>query len=144
MRKYLILSSLATFIVVFNLGYIFHDLLMGQWFHEKIGSISKDEYIIPLIAVSFVVYSIIQAFLFPIFQQYASTHYNWKPVKTGLVFGGLMGFFWDGLQGGLIEVATFHMPVEVFIVDSSYHTLEGCLAGFIISLVYKRRFKGRV
>jgi hypothetical protein len=96
---------------------------------------------IPLIAVSFAVYSIIQAFLFPIFQQYASVNYKWKPAKTGLIFGGLMGFFWDSLQGGLIEVATFHMPVEVFIVDSSYHTLEGCLSGLIISMVYKWNFK---
>jgi cell shape-determining protein MreD len=31
-----------------------------------------------------------------------------------------MGFVWDALQGGIIEVATFKMPFVVFLVDSGF------------------------
>lgn len=37
---------------------------------------------------------------------------------------------------GLIEVATFRMPFSVFVVDSTYHTLEGVLAGTLIAGVF--------
>ncbi|MEJ0102207.1 MAG: hypothetical protein WDO19_06465 [Bacteroidota bacterium] len=33
--------------------------------------------------------------------------YKWSLIKTAIVFGAMIGFLWDGLQGGLIEVATF-------------------------------------
>jgi hypothetical protein len=112
--------------------------LHGDWFHEKIGDISRDQYIIPVIAIAFLLYTIIQAYLFPIFYSYTSTHYRWSPIKTGIIFGGLLGFLWDGLQGGMIEYATMHMPFEVFVVDSTYHVFEGCLAGGILAVVYKR------
>lgn len=138
MKKYYLVGSTVLFLVVFNVGFVFHDIVFGEWFHSKLEAIAREEYIVPLIALAFVLYSGIQTFLFPIFYSYASTHYNWNPIKTGVVFGGLMGFFWDALQGGIIEVATFQMPFAVFALDSTYHTLEGCLAGFIAALVYTK------
>ena len=33
-RKTFWLAALAVFIVIFNLGYVFHDLLFGGWFHQ--------------------------------------------------------------------------------------------------------------
>jgi len=48
------------------------------------------------------------------------------------------GFFWDGLQGGMIEVATFKMPIIVFWVDSGYHTAEGIITALLLALFYKK------
>jgi cell shape-determining protein MreD len=64
--------------------------------------------------------------------------YHWSLTKTALIFGTLIGFLWDGLQGGMIEVATFKMPAVVVFVDSSYHTLEGTLAAWMLSLFYRK------
>jgi len=138
MKKY-ILSWLASFLVIFNLGYVFHEIIALDFFKKNIGDITRENYIIPFVALSFVFYTVILTYLYPIFYAYYKSKFS--PIATGAIFGALMGFLWDGLQGGLIEVATFKMPFIVFAVDSSYHVLEGVLAGIIIAAVYTKLAK---
>ncbi|HTE30371.1 MAG TPA: hypothetical protein VK666_08355 [Chryseolinea sp.] len=136
MRKYLVFGTAVAFIVIFNLGYVFHEILMGDFFKEKIGAIQREDYNIPIIALAFLLYTLIQAWLLPIFYSFARANYHWSLMKTAIVFGSLLGFLWDGLQGGMIEVATFKMPAVVFWVDSGYHTVEGMLTAVILSSFY--------
>ena len=138
MKKYFLVGSFTAFFIVFNLGYVFHEIAMGDFFKANIGEIQRSAYIIPLIALAFVLYVIFQAYFFPIYYEYASKKYSWGITKTAIVFGAVVGFFWDGLQGGIIEVATFKMPINVFWVDSGYHTAEGILTALILSAFYKK------
>ncbi|HMH24539.1 MAG TPA: hypothetical protein VK563_22315 [Puia sp.] len=138
MRKYLIIGSLVAFVIIFNLGYVFHELLLGDFFKRTIGPIQRESYNIPLIALAFLIYTVIQAFLLHIFYFFTSARYGWGLTRTAIAFGALVGFLWDGLQGGMIEVATFKMPGIVFWVDSGYHTGEGVLTALILSFFYKR------
>ena len=138
MKKYFLIGGLVTFVVIFNLGYVFHDLVMGDWFHDKEGDIAREELVLPAIALAFLIYVAIQAYFLHIFHTFAKAQYAWSLTRTALVFGALIGFLWDGLQGGLIEYATLKMPFEVFLVDSSYHTAEGALTALILSLFYRR------
>ena len=134
--KFLAAASVALFLVLFNMGYVFHEPLMGNWFQQQEAEIARKEFIIPLIAVAFATYSVILAYLYPIFRSYYA-HAPLMPMSIG--FGILMGFLWDGLQGGIIEVATFKMPFMVFVVDSGYHTLvEGSIAGIVLALVARK------
>lgn len=135
MKKY-ILAWLASFLVIFNAGYVFHEIIAAGFFKTHIAGITREAYIIPLVALSFALYTAILTYLYPIFYEYYK--HKLSPYAAGSLFGGLMGFLWDGLQGGLIEVATFKMPFVVFAVDSTYHVLEGVLAGVIIALVYTK------
>ena len=59
-----------------------------------------------------------------------------------VVFGAIIGFFWDGLQGGTIGVATFKMPAIVFWVDSSDHTAEGIVTALILSFFCRKFYAG--
>jgi len=138
MRKYLIIGSLVAFVIIFNLGYVFHELLMGGFFRARIGPIQRASYNIPLIALAFLIYTVIQAWLLHIFYFFSRASYGWGLTRTAIVYGALTGFLWDGLQGGMIEVATFKMPGIVFWVDSGYHTGEGVLTALILSFFYKR------
>lgn len=140
MRKYYIFGIPVTFIIVFNLGYVFHDLLMGEWLHEKEAEITRDAYIIPIIALSFFLYTIIQSFLFPIFQFYSYSKYRRNVYITALIYGALIGFLWDALQGGLIEYATFKMPLQVVFVDSGFHIVEGIYTALILAFFYKKYY----
>lgn len=126
----------ALFLVLFNVGYVFHEPLAGAWFQQQEAAIARAHFIIPLIAIAFVSYSLVLAYLFPIYRSY----YRDSPLMPiALRFGVLMGFVWDALQGGIIEVATFKMPFMVFVVDSGYHVfVEGTLAGVILAVVAKR------
>ena len=131
-----IVAWLVAFLVIFNLGYIFHEIVVHDFMATRIGAITRSSYIIPLIALSFALYVAILVYLYPIFL--AFYRHRWHPIAIGSWMGGLFGFLWDGLQGGLIEVATFRMPFSVFVVDSTYHTVEGILAGTLIALVFAK------
>ena len=126
----------ALFVVLFNVGYVFHEPVAGAWFQRQEAAIARENFIIPLIAIAFAAYSLVLAHLFPIYRSY----YAASPLMpTAIRFGILMGFVWDALQGGIIEVATFKMPFMVFVVDSGYHVfVEGTLAGVILAVVAKR------
>jgi hypothetical protein len=139
--KTTLLAAVAVFFVLFNLGYVFHDVLFGEWFHERI-PFSREHYIIPYIAVAFAAYGLIVAHLFPAYHAFHASRSIWQ---NGVRFGLLMGVLFDALQGGIIEVATFEgMPLEVFVVDSSYHVfVEGVLGGLIVASVFSWREKRR-
>jgi hypothetical protein len=111
---------------------------MGDFFREHIGHFQREPYIIPLIALAFILYTAFQAYFLPVYFAYTSKAYGWGLTKTALVFGAITGFFWDGLQGGIIEVATFTMPFEVFVYDSGYHTAEGILTALVLAFFYKK------
>lgn len=138
MKKYYLLGGTIAFLVIFNLGYAFHEIIMGDFFRNTIGSIQRESYVVPLIAMAFVLYTGIQAYLLPIYYEYTSSHYRWTLTKTAIAFGALMGFTWDGLQGGIIEVATLKMPMVVFWYDSAYHTGEGIVMSLILSFFYPK------
>ena len=111
---------------------------MGNFFRENIGGIQRETYIIPVIALAFILYVAFQSYFLPVFYEHTSSKYNWSLAKTAVVFGAVVGFFWDGLQGGMIEVATFKMPAVVFYFDSGYHTLEGIITTVLLSYFYKK------
>lgn len=138
MKKYYLIGVSCTFLLIFNLGYVFHDVLMGSWLHEKEAAISREHYIIPAIAIAFLLYTMIQAYLLPVFYFYAKAKHQWSIYKTAAAYGALVGFLWDALQGGIIEFATFKMPIEVVFVDSSFHMLEGVYTALILAFFYNK------
>lgn len=142
MNKYYLVGGLVAFLLIFNLGYVFHEIIMGDFFKSTIGPLQREPYIIPLIAVAFILYTAFQAYFLPIYFEYASKNYHWGLTKTAIIFGALTGFFWDGLQGGIIEVATFKMPLIVFWYDSAYHTIEGMATALVLSFFF-RKYKVR-
>jgi hypothetical protein len=141
MKRYFLIGGIISFAVIFNLGYVFHEIIMGNFFKQQIGPIQRESYIIPLIALAFVLYIAFQVYFLPIYFEYTSKNYNWGLNKTAIIFGAIVGFFWDGLQGGMIEVATFKMPAIVFWYDSGYHTFEGIITALLLAFFYKK-FKG--
>ncbi len=56
MKKYYLIGGLTTFVILFNLGYVFHEIIMGDFFREHIGAIQREVYIIPLIALVFILF----------------------------------------------------------------------------------------
>lgn len=134
-RKTFIITASAVFIVTFNLGYVFHDLLFGAWFHQHI-PFSREHYIIPYIAIAFFTYALLVAHLFPIYRAHYANASIWR---VGLQFGLIMGVLFDALQGGIIEVATFPIPLQAFFLDSGYHIfIEGALTGTLAAAVQAR------
>ena len=133
----LLIGNIVAWLVIFNLGYVFHDLLLHDWFQKHIGEITRDQYIIPVIALSFAIYTTLMSLVYPVFYSYFSEKKGLSKIKTGLITGLFFGFLWDSLQGGLIEYATYKVTLISMLLDSLYHTIEGGIAGLIIGAFYK-------
>ena len=69
MSRFQALATLVVFFVLFNLGYVFHDLTFGPWFHEQEHEIAREEFIVPLIGLAFGVYAAVLAHLFPMYRR---------------------------------------------------------------------------
>ena len=76
-----IVAWLVAFLVIFNLGYVFHEIVAHDFMAERIGEITRSSYIIPLIALSFAVYVAILVYLYPIFLAYNEP--RWGPITIG-------------------------------------------------------------
>jgi hypothetical protein len=138
MNRRLALGGAVAFIVIFNLGYVFHEILFAAFFKASFGpGVQRETYIIPVIFLAFVIYIALMATTYPVFHLYFSERRGLHRVKTGLILRLLFGFLWDGLQGGIIEYATYNVTLASMLIDSTYHTLEGVLAGGIIGWFYR-------
>ena len=138
MNKSLALGGVIAFIVIFNLGYVFHEVLAADFFRASFGQgVQRARYIIPVIFIAFVLYAALLALVYPVFYSYFAEKKGLSKVRTGLIMGLFCGFLWDALQGGIIEYATYNVTLTAMLVDSSYHLLEGGLAGAIIGFFFR-------
>ncbi len=140
MNKRLVLGAVLAFAVIFNLGYVFHELLCAAFFKASFGpGVQRASYIIPVIFLAFVIYVTLLALAYPVVHSYFVEQRGWSRVAAGAMLGLFCGFLWDALQGGIIEYATYNVSLAAMLVDSAYHTLEGVLAGSIVGAVYRPR-----
>jgi hypothetical protein len=124
--------------VIFNLGYVFHEVLAASFFKSSFGpGVQRDAYIIPVIFLAFVIYVTLMALAYPVAHLYFSEKRGWSRVSTGAVLGLFCGFLWDALQGGIIEYATYNVSLQAMLVNSTYHTAEGVLCGVILGFFYR-------
>ncbi|MDB4965244.1 MAG: hypothetical protein JWN44_933 [Myxococcales bacterium] len=138
MNKWLVLGAFVAFIVIFNLGYLFHEVIAADFLKASFGpGVQRAHYIIPVIFVAFVLYVTLMGLAYPVFHLYFSERRGWSRVATGALLGLFCGFLWDALQGGIIEYATYNVSLPSMLVDSAYHTFEGALAGTIIGAFYR-------
>jgi hypothetical protein len=140
MNRRLVLGAVVAFVVIFNLGYVFHEIVAGPFFKASFGpGVQRSAYIIPVIALAFALYVTLMALAYPVAHAYFAEARGWSRVRTGLLLGLFCGFLWDALQGGIIEYATYNVSLAAMLVDSAYHTAEGALAGSIIGFFYRSR-----
>jgi hypothetical protein len=140
MNKRLVLGGVLAFVVIFNLGYLFHEVVFAAFFKAHFGpGVQRDHYVIPVIALAFAIYVALIALAYPVAHAYLAERRGWSRVATGALLGLYCGFLWDALQGGLIEFATYNVALSAMLVDSTYHALEGVLAGAIVGALYRPR-----
>ena len=142
-NRSLVIGAAVAFVVIFNLGYVFHEIAAAAFFKANFGpGVQREHYIIPVIVLAFVIYVALLALVYPVFHLYFSQQRGWSRVATGALLGLFCGFLWDFLEGGIIEYATYNVTLVAMLVDSTYHTLEGVLAGSIIGALYRPRVTG--
>lgn len=140
MNKRLVLGAVVAFVVIFNLGYVFHEIVAASFFKASFGpGVQRAEYVIPVIALAFAIYVTLMASAYPVAHAYFVEGRGWSRIAAGALLGAFCGFLWDALQGGVIEYATYNVSLPAMLVDSAYHTVEGVLAGTILGAMYRPR-----
>ena len=143
MNKRLVLGAVAAWVVIFNLGYVFHEIVAAGFIKAGLGAgVQRAEYLIPVIALAFAIDVALMALAYPVAHLYFSVQRGWSKVATGAVLGLFCGFLWDALQGGIIEYATYNVSLGAMLLDSAWHTVEGALAGSIIGALYRAPVTG--
>ena len=138
MNKRLVLGAVVVFMVIFNLGYVFHEILAADFLKAGFGpGVQRAEYNIPVIFVAFAIYVTLMSLAFPVAHHYFVEKKGWSKLRCGLALGLYCGVLWDALQGGIIEYATYNVALGAMLLDSSYHALEGALAGSILGALYR-------
>jgi len=99
-KKFVAISTAALFIVLFNVGFVFHEPLMGTWFHQQEAAIVRDNFIIPYIALAYLVYCFLLSYFYPMYVDY---NHGSPRISTALRFGVIMGVLFDALQGELLK-----------------------------------------
>jgi hypothetical protein len=144
MNKRLLLGAVAAFVVIFNLGYVFHEIVAADFLKARFGpGVQRAEYIIPVIFLAFVLYVTAMAMAFHVARAHFVDKRGFSDVATGAIVGVFCGFLWDALQGGIIEYATYNVALGAMLVDSAYHLFEGLLAGTILGAIYKPNVAAR-
>lgn len=121
MSKRLALGAVLAFIVIFNLGYVFHEIVAADFLRGSFGpGVQRARYIIPVIALALAIYVTLMAAAYPVAWAYFARDRGWSRVATGA-----------------LEYATYNVSLPAMLVDSAYHTVEGVLAGVIIGACYR-------
>ena len=138
MSKRLILGGVVAFVVIFNVGYVFHELVGAAFFRANFApGVQRPSYNVPVIALAFAIYVGLMGLAYPVAYSYFTERLAWSRTRTGALLGLYCGFLWDALQGGIIEYATYNVSLVAMLVDSTYHVLEGIVAGAILGAFYR-------
>jgi len=135
-----LLGGVVTFAVIFNVGYVFHEILAAPLFKAGLGpGVQRAEYIVPVIALAFAVYVAMMTAAYPVVHAYFVTGRRWSKPAAGALLGLFFGVLWDSLQGGVIEYATYNVALGTMLADSAYHAVEGTVAGVLTAVFYRPR-----
>lgn len=134
-----LLATLAGFITLYLLGWIFYGIVADDFFmsHTVIQGVHKDDSVdgIWQIAIGSLILSF---FMATIYQKWARGHHS---LKEGFQFGSLLGAM-IGLGLGIIMYATSNfMDFKGQLVDGIWCIFYYGLAGVAISFVYKKNTK---
>ena len=127
--KKLILASLGGGVATFLLGYLWHMLVMGDFYTTHTAALAREEPNMLFIILGSLVLAILMAYTYPIGYKGGSA------VKEGFRFGALIGLIWT-LPLSLIFTGIWNYPLVAALVDSGWHIIEQGLVGIVIAFIY--------
>ena len=127
----LLTSAAVAFVAMFVLSYLWHEIIMADYYASNTPQLTRDEFIVPLIAAGYVVLAIVMAYMYPLGYKGGSA------MVEGFRFGAVVGVLvW--LSTNLVYTAIWNYPMGTALVDSAWHVVEEGIGGMAIALVFAR------
>jgi len=121
------LAVVVGFIVMFALAGLFHLVIMGDFFREKLGGEPMMQHVI----LSYLILAILMAYIYP--HGYKGGSF----VKEGLRFGILMGLM-ARLPLEVIQLGYGRADVSFVVIEAVWHMVEQGIGGIAIAYMYGR------
>ena len=134
--KKMIFATVAAFIVMFLLGYLWHAVLMVDFYASnpgEIGNAGRETPKIPFIILGYLFLALVMAYIYPKGAE-GSNH-----VMDGLKFGAIVGFLWIVPHSTALYGATTLFSKTGIFGDGIYHIVEGAIGGIIIAMIYRKQ-----
>ena len=132
MKTNRLLGLAGAFVVMFGLGGLWHQVLMGDHYAAILPSVSRAEPNMVVVACGYLITAAVMAFIFPIGYKGGSG------VAEGLRFGAVIGLLW-WLPANVVLSGVYEITVASALVDGVWHIAEGAAGGVVIGVLYVRR-----
>ncbi len=131
----LLIAALAAFVVMFLLGYLWHVVLMADFYQSNSGEVAVDRQTPMLfyIGLGYLSLSLVMAYIYPKGAE-GDSH-----IMDGIKFGAIMGFLWIVPLSSVLYGATIITSKTLVFGDGLYHIVEGAIGGALIAMVYGKR-----
>ena len=127
----LALSACAGLVVMLVLSWIWHVLVMDDYFRSEFGGVMRADYDYLFIVLGYVVLALLMAYIYPLGYQ------SGPPEREGLRFGVLIGLLWV-LPASLVGLGGLNLSLNGIMVDAVWHLLEQGAGGVAIASAYQR------
>jgi len=123
------LGTLATAGVGFLLSFLWHVLLMNDFYAATSPAPMREVPAFWAVILAYLVVGAIMAYMYP------KGHEGGSPVAEGLKFGIIIGVLW-WFPTNLVLYGAMEGPFTLVLVDSAWHLVEQGVSGAVLGLVY--------
>ncbi len=134
--KKLLIGAVLAFAVMFPLAYLWHAVLMADFYQSntgEIGAVDRETPKIFFIGLGYLSLSLVMAYIYPKGAE-GDSH-----IMDGIKFGAIMGFLWIVPLSSVLYGATLITSKTLVFGDGLYHIVEGAIGGALIAMVYGKR-----
>jgi len=134
--KKLLIGAVVAFAVMFLLGYLWHVVLMADFYQNnpgEIGAVDRETPMLFYIGLGYLSLSLVMAYIYPKGAE-GDSH-----IMDGIKFGAIMGFLWIVPLSSVLYGATIITSKTLVLGDGLYHIVEGAIGGALIAMVYGKR-----
>ncbi len=124
-------SGIAAFVVMFMLSFIWHEVLMGDYYAQILASVARAEPNLVLIGAGYLITAMVMAYVYPIGYKGGSG------VGEGLRFGAVIGLLW-WLPANVVLAGVYETTLTSGLVDGAWHIVEGAGGGIVIGMLHAR------
>ena len=126
-----LMGAVGAFVVMFGLGGLWHQVLMGDYYAAILPTVARAEPDLVVVGLGYLLTAAVMVFIFPIGYQGGSG------VAEGLRFGAVIGLLW-WLPANIILSGVYETTLASALVDGVWHIAEGAAGGVVIGLLHVR------
>ena len=133
--KKLLIGAAVAFAVMFLLGYLWHVVLMADFYQSNSGEVAVDRETPMLfyIGLGYLSLCLVMAYIYPKGAE------GDRHILDGVKFGAIMGFLWIVPLSSVLYGVTLMTSKTLVFGDGLYHIVEGAVGGALIALVYGKK-----